>query len=334
MNTTMPAQRPTYATEELRSSPVERDFEVVLHVGYPKTATTWLQETVFRNPATGFVIPWNPDELLGRATTAFVTVNSFDNDVKRARSFFEEGLRSLDGQSGVPILSDESLCGDPTRRINNYAGRYIADRLHAAFPSARILIGIREQKAIALSLFREYLHSSGGVFPLEVFLGRGDERPGFTPILYPDYLQYDRVVGYYQRLYGRENVHVLPMEWLRQDPRGYVRSILEFCRCPTDIEQLSKPHHVGQSVLALTVRRPLNRLFPPNPLSPYPGRGTRAASKVARVINKLAPKSWSEPIERRWKETVARRYNGLFIESNRRLAEQTGLDLASLGYEM
>jgi hypothetical protein len=330
----MPAPQEMCTKDDVRSTTMERDFEVVLHIGYPKTASTWLQETVFRNPALGFVVPWDRDEFLGRATAAFVTVNSFDDDVAKARSFFEEGLRSLDGQPGVPIVSDESLCGDPTRRINNYAGRYIADRLRAAFPSARILIGIREQKAIALSLYREYLHGSGGVFPLEVFLGRGDEPPGYTPILYPDYLEYDRIVGYYQRLYGQENVHVLPMEWLRRDPAGYVRSILEFCRCPADVGHLSKPVHVGQSALALTVRRPLNRVFPPNPLSPHRGYGTRAVAKVARVIDRLAPKSWSVPIERRWKDAIARRFNGRFIESNRRLAEQTGLDLASMGYEL
>ena len=43
--------------------------------------------------------------------------------------------------------------------------------------------------------------------------------------------------------------------------------------------------------------------------------------------------SWHS-IERRWKDLVARRYAGIFGESNRCLAELTGLDLASLGYDL
>ncbi len=303
----MISQQQLYPTEELCPARAARDFEVVLHVGHPKTASTWLQETIFRNPDTGFVIPWDRDEFLGRATSAFLTVNSFDTDVERARSFFEEGLHRCAEGPGVPIISDETLCGDPTLRVNNYTGRYMADRIHAAFPRAKILIGIREQKAIALSLYRQYLHGSGGIFPLETFVGRGDEPLGYTPILYPDYLEYDRVVGYYQKLYGRENVLVLPMEWLRRDPEAYVRSILEFCQCPGQIGRLSKPQHVGQSAFALAVRRPLNRLFPPNPLAPKPGLGMKAVGKLARVINRLAPRSWSAPLERRWNDIVARR---------------------------
>ena len=37
---------------------LERDFEVVLHVGHLKTATTWVQENIFENPRSGFVVPW------------------------------------------------------------------------------------------------------------------------------------------------------------------------------------------------------------------------------------------------------------------------------------
>src|SRR5262249_30314594 len=139
--------------------------------------------------------------------------------------FFEEGLGRCAGGPGVPIISNEDLCGNPLQRI--YTGRYVADRLHAAFPRAKILIGVREQKAIALSLYRQYLTDFQGDFPLETFVGRGNEQPGFTPILRPDHLEYHRAVGYYQHLYGRKNVLVLPIELLRRDPESYVRSILE-----------------------------------------------------------------------------------------------------------
>ena len=64
---------------------------------------------------------------------------------------------------------------------------------------------------------REYI-LAGGTLPLEVYVGRGDEPLGVMPIMHPDYLEYDRVIGYYQGLYGNENVLVMPMEMLKARP--------------------------------------------------------------------------------------------------------------------
>jgi hypothetical protein len=183
-------------------------------------------------------------------------------------------------------------------------------------------------------MYCSYIKQSG-VFPLEVFLGRGDEPPGFAPILRPDFLKYDRLVAYYQELYGRENLLVLPMELLRKDRQGYIRSILEFCQCPGKIDQPEPARNVSLSPLALEVRRRLNPLVPLNPLTPPPSTpGQRVVYKLAHMIDRLAPKSWGAPLERRWKDFTARRYEGMFRESNRRLAELTGIDLAALGYDL
>jgi len=324
-------QRELQPVDTLGGTQLLRDFEVVLHVGYPKTASTWLQETIFADPDSGFVFPWYRSDCRARTISAFVTVNSYSDDSVWARTFFEEGLRRCAGGSGVPIISDESLCGDPLLRF--YTGRYIADRIHSVFPRAKILIGVREQKAIAISLYREYLLTAGS-FPLEVFLGRGDEPMGYSPILRPDYLEYDRVVGYYQKLYGRENVLVLPMELLQKEPQKFVESIFEFCQCSGRIEHLSAARRVGLSAVALEIQRWLNPLIPVNPLVPQPSTiAARIISRLSHGIDRLVPRSWSTPLERRWKTITARRYDGMFRDSNRRLAELTGIDLAALGYE-
>ncbi len=317
-------------SEKVHQAAPHRDFELVIHVGYPKTATTWFQETVLKDPASGFLVPW--DNALGFAMDAFSLVNSFHDDANWARSFFEEGLRRCAGKPGIPIISQEALTGQPLNR--QYNARYVADRLRAAFPRAKILIGIREQKSFAVSLYRMYIKLLGA-FPLEIFLGRGDEPPGFAPILRPDYLEYDRVVGYYQELYGRENVLVMPIEFLRKDPRAYLQSIIEFCQCPGRIEQPAGPEYVGMSAMALELQRWLNLLFPLSPLNP-PSRtlGQRAVGKLVRLIDRHAPKSSSAPLERRWKAIAAQRYDGMYRDSNRRLAELTDIDLAALGYEL
>ena len=231
----------------------------------------------------------------------------------------------------MPVLSDETLCGDPFQR--RYNGRDVADRIHQTFPRAKVLIGIREQKAMAISSYREFIFL-GGTLPLEDFVGTGHEPLSFTPILREDFLAYDLVVGYYQELYGRENVLVLPIEQLQKDQAGYVQTILDFCGCPGRLTIEAKPSRTGWSVIALAAQRMLNPLTPTSPLSlGHRQLRNRVANRLCAAIDRL-PRRWSAGIERRWKDQVGRRYAGAFRESNRRLAELTGLDLAALGYDL
>ena len=307
----------------------KREFEIVLHIGHPKTASSWLDAKVFDNPETGFVVPWA--DAGARAIAAFVTANTYDWEPRWARSFFEEELERLANDPRVPVLSQEALCGDPMQR--RYDGSEIADRIHQVFPQAKILIGIREQKAIAISTYREFVHQ-GGTLPLVDFIGTGHEPLGFTPILREDFLAYDLVVGYYQNLYGRENVLVLPIERLQRDQAGYVQAILDFCGCAGRLTSDAKPNNIGKSALALAARRILNPLFQTSPLSVgYKQLSHRVGNRLCLAIDRL-PRRWGASIERRWKDLVARRYAGVYSESNRRLAEMTGLDLASLGYDL
>jgi hypothetical protein len=325
----MSSQDRTGLAEAIRPEQMSRDFEVVLHVGYPKTASTWLQDTIFGNPDSGFVIPW--ENARAQAVASFVAVNPFSDDVESARDFFGEGLRRAAGAPGVPILSEETFCGDPIQR--RYTGRDTADRLHSVFPRAKVLMGVREQKGMAISLYRQYI-LEWGVLPLELFLGRGDEPISFSPILRPDFLEFDRTVGYYQKLFGRENVLVLPIEQLQRDPQGFVGTILEFCKCQGRIERLQSPRQIGLSAGTLTLKRTLNKFMPVSPLSPHLTLPQRINNRACYAIDRLIPKSWQSPLERRWKNFAARRYAGLFRDSNRRLTEQTGIDFASLGYEV
>ena len=64
---------------------------------------------------------------------------------------------------------------------------------------------------MVISSYREFI-MLGGTLSLEDFVGTGHEPLSFTPILREDFLAYDFVVGYYQELYGRQNVLVLPID--------------------------------------------------------------------------------------------------------------------------
>ena len=190
------------------------------------------------------MVPWA--DALRRAIAAFVTVNPYRRQAAWARGFFGEELERLADDPRVPVLSDETLCGDPFQR--RYNGRDVADRIPPnlspdqgpdRYPRAEgdgdlVLPGV---------------HHAGGTLSLEDFVGTGHEPLSFTPILREDFLAYDFVVGYYQELYGRENVLVLPIEQLQRDQAGYVQTILDFCGCPGRLPIEAEPTHTGWSAI-------------------------------------------------------------------------------------
>jgi hypothetical protein len=315
--------------EPAQPTVAKREFELCIHIGHIKTATTWLQDTVFADPNSGFFTPWDRPRMLANA--AFVMANCYYYDRDWARSLFEDGLRLAADDPRIPILSEEVLSGDPVRRL--YMGRNIADRIHAVFPKARILIGVREQKSMAMSTYREYI-LAGGTLELEAYIGRGDELIGVLPILHPDYLEYDLIVGYYQGLYGAENVLVMPMECLKRDPGEYLRKLLEFCRSPGRIDSLAPPKHVGLSGFALDLRRRLNPLIEINPVTRKFTRTHVRINRLCRKVDKILPARQTSRRERRWDELLERRYAGCFRASNRRLSEMTGIDFGALGYDV
>ena len=131
----------------------------LIHVGYHKTGSTWLQKRVFADDAAGFCVPW----AAGReeAVRAFIHPNPFHFAPAKAREAFEAGLEKARERSLVPVISHEGLSGDPM--AGKYYGREVAERISRTFPDARILICIREQKA-TLSLVRTRRPSSSQRF--------------------------------------------------------------------------------------------------------------------------------------------------------------------------
>ena len=190
---------------------------LLLHVGYHKTATTWLQNSLFQ-PAHGF--HWVLDHAETFDHLVMPHGLAFDapavGDLLAAR-------RGAGGAGHVDVISLEALVGNPF-----YGGREseaYAARLAEVAPDARILFTIREQVAMIASVYMQYLRR-GGTLSIARFLA-GEEIGGYFGF---DALhfEYDRLVGLYQRLFGVENVHVLPLETIARDQAAAVADIAGF----------------------------------------------------------------------------------------------------------
>ncbi len=294
----------------------------LLHIGYHKTGTTWLQRHVFGDPGAGF-------SQMGGAQR-LIAVNAFDFRPKRIRKQMERQMGRVQGL--VPVLSSERLSGEP--HFGGYDSELIADRLAAVFPNARILVVVREQTSMFLSLYKEYIRR-GGAASLRQYLAT--PRDGYwLPQFRFEFLEYHRLIRYYQDLFGAESVKVLPYELLRAQPDAFLGQIGEFVGLPAARPQV-RPVNVSLSAFALGLKRHANRYFvldgPVNPAPPleFPA-SNEILEQICRMLDSRLPTALHDRQERRWRRHAAREVGARYAQSNAVTAGLTNLDLRKFGY--
>lgn len=304
---------------------------MLLHIGFQKTGTTYLQAHVF-TPAKGFCYPWTVNG--AQAIEHFVLTHPRRFRPDEVRAAFDEAVRQAGGEGRVPVISHEDLSGYPV--FGRYYGYEVGDRLLAAFPEGRVLIGVREQKAMIRSMYGQYVRQDGE-WPLPEFLGPRYERPGFRPICRMDHFEYDLMVEFYRERFGPDRVLVLPLELLKRDPVGYEQRVHDFAGSAARAEAGRAPENVGHGAITAGFNRWLNR-FAKRPPVWHPDErpaslAHRAKMKACKVLDSTIPKQWHRARETKLRAQVAERVGDYYRESNRRLASLIGVDLAALGYD-
>jgi hypothetical protein len=310
------------------ASPPPYTGPALLHVGFIKTGTTTLQETVFSNTAAGFELIGGEDNR-ALLVSWFRARNDYQFDIVQLRSEIEELERPAREKGLVPVWSEETLLGDPL--VTDYCGPEVLWRLSQLKLNVKFLITIRRQESFALSAYREGLRF--GRYPLTDFLGTGAEDLSMRPILRPEFLEYDKVIEAYQTAFGKENCCVLPLEKLQKSPESYLNSLCRFLDLPTPPLLDDGPRNVGRGGTALKLGRLLNGFYVVSPLTFEPSFARKLADRLLTITDHVAPARLDKVIESAWRAQISTRYAGLFAPSNRRLETLTGLTLSKYGYQ-
>jgi hypothetical protein len=298
---------------------------LLIHIGYHKTGTSWLQQYVWRSTVLGF----GRISGEGRAKEAIVAPHDLEFDPDACRSVFAGRIATAEQRGLVPVLSAERLCGDML--YGAYDSATIARRLAAVWPEAKVLAVVREQREMILSSYREYV-AGGGLLRLEDYLRRPPARFPHPWPFNPVHFEYVRLVGLYRQLLPE--VLVLPYELFRDDARAFVGGIVEFAGAPAAsgaIDALPTDVVANPAAAGVGLRRPANLLLRGrlNPWAPF-GAKSGAGKLLADAVDRAAalPPDDRERQLAIVSECIGPRYR----ESNRRLAELVGLDLGAFGY--
>lgn len=310
---------------------------VLVHIGYHKAASTWLQRELFVD-RTGY--RWLGKRPRSHPVRRLVRDRPLEFDGVDVRRAFDRLIVDAEQAGAVPVVSFERLSGHP------FSGGFdvdlIGERLAQVFPDARVLIVVREQRAMIVSTYKQYVQV-GGAAPLRQFLEPPVGRSLRVPLFDWRYFEYDHLVRHYHRLFGEEHVLTLPYELFARDGRAFVKRIADLGgrSIPGDvIETLRYRRRSNRARSALTIAavRRLNRFTEHTELNPAPVGEWRSAARLSDWLQRTEAldTGLTKSLEARSQENLRRAVDewasDRYADSNRRLADLIGVDLAANGW--
>lgn len=320
---------------------MQNDLPFLIHIGFRKTATTWLQNELFIEEDTVFT-PLST-RASGRSSLAFdfiynqdgYPLSSFEDNVSTIRRNLVKILRDKKDRNRIYVMSHERLCGAPY--IGSLDAKNIAERIKKVFPNAKILITIREQVSYITSLYFQYLHTNaGGTTNINRFLaGRYKRLPLFSTVP----LDYVPLVKGYVHLFGKENVLVLPYEMFKVHPTAFIQKLGKFVeRKITLNEQTLKSYRNRRDdkFVAYYFRClnffVLNRDSKQSPQWFQNQVSHHLALGLRKILIKLTPISLNRWLTQRVQKVIFHKVNTKFTHSNKLLNEIIDVDLSAYGY--
>jgi hypothetical protein len=240
-----------------------------VHIGFHKTATTWLQQVAL--PAHPHVVAYRDgsareDPLLRQ----WILASDRDFDAKDARRAYEDRVRELAPRDDqVVVISEERLSGHAI--TGGYDTLRIASRIAATLPEALVWFAVREQVDMIESEYLQLVQegSPARLRDLLAFEPRLATVPGFDLGHY----EYDRLASAYVGLLGAERVRLFEFRSLIGDPQAFLGALagfLDLAPWPAlpaaDLRRRVNPT-LPRRLLGL--RRAMNH-FERRPLNPYP----------------------------------------------------------------
>jgi hypothetical protein len=306
---------------------------ILIHIGFHKTATTWLQRNLFSDEQLGF-------QLLDRDMVLedFVFIHPFDYcyDDSEMNKKYIRLCNEIIQKKRVPVISQERLSG--SAHCGGYDCREISYRLKHCFPQAKILITIREQKDLIYSMYSQYVKHTGAYSLREYLLPK-------KRIKYPefnlDHLKFDRMIRHYHSLFSKENVLVLPFEFFVENPMAFIAKIDSFCKISLDTQAISRilQHPKINTRLGgvdLSVKGWLNPFLFKN----MNNLGGKFSNKLTRPLAKIllwlsrssCPAFFQQQIENKRKMFIKQHVKNHFAKSNKLTADLIDMPLEKYGY--
>lgn len=293
----------------------------IFHIGYHKTGTTWFQKYYYPAVKNAEYV----DHILTRKI--FLDKKEFD----------APDLDKLKLEPGKTyIFCHEELSGNiHTGGMNSFVTKGMASRIRDSYPSARIVIFIRNQIDMIASCYSQYV-KEGGTYNVKRYVFHKDFKKIFRSALFSfDHFNYYNIVDHYVKLFGRNNVKIFLYEDFAHDTENFIRKFEEGLELESSLFDQVKPN-AGYRRSIMTLARMINVFYRGDVLYKYylfnvPGL-LRVSKRVLNFLNKhdvFGKRGDSEEI---LGASLVEYINNYYRESNNQLAITFNLDLKKYNY--
>ncbi|WP_077325658.1 hypothetical protein [Virgibacillus siamensis] len=229
--------------------------KVFLHLGYHKTATTFLQQYIY--PELLQVNYIRQKDIKNELRIIRLRRKISDEDIVKLRKLF------LSFDNGQPLLiSYEGLSGSPFAPKKAKRQRGVLRDLRRIFPEeefdVHVIIGIREQADLFSSLYVQYIHQ-GGVRSAEGYLQYCEQNGSLQNF---EFHRYFRLI---EKFFGKDSLYIMVYEHFKENAEKEMLKLLNFMG-EKAIPSYNKAGGVRRTnksygVLQLKIARRLNKYF-------------------------------------------------------------------------
>lgn len=308
--------------------------KILLHIGMPKCGSTYLQHEIFQNINDCYFTTLSKKFIKSCPIADFIDRTRYCNpltfDIKKEKEILWNFINKLDCED--VIISWEGLIGDP---FNNFANsQFIADTLMSIFPEAKVLLVVRRQSELIESLYKQTLHQFHSI-KFKTYTNNLRDVDRYRPMwmnglnLNVSEFNFLAIAKKYSELYGKQNLTVVPFEYLRMDKTKFLKIISKFIG-----RELRKPNHnkfINQSysVPSAAVARFTNK-FINTGFNQFGFLSVKTGLKIKDFLKKLDGIKFIEKKYMTEEEKI--QVMAYYANSNERLEEYSAATLKDLQY--
>lgn len=311
--------------------------KIVIHIGLPKTATTFLQNEFFPklNGVTYIGRPYTQENY------AFNNIQFADRTIYSASSVKKEFNKIIcTSNQNTILISDELFSGFP---LYNYINRgIIAERLADMAPKAEIILFLRSQVDLIASLYNQYvkigwvsrpldesfLHNPGKGLSLEKWFDgqrKWNKKNRFIShrsFFNVEHFKYSKIYSLYENLFSK--VHVILYEDFISDKEKYLNKIESILSLESSIVQYFNTDTKVIINQSLNNRQLQKKIIENRIRDIFPGIGDNYLHYMSTVINRISKKETF--VKNREYVSSVLKENGV-IEDNRILNDKIKLGM-------
>ena len=310
---------------------------VTIHIGMPKSASTFLQEHLWKRcDALISCIPTdinNANEEPGCEKKVAMVLHGLmrleENQFKSRRNEFKELVNAFMDRPGPKVISNEGFASANYDPFGWHSRIVIASRLKDLFPDAKILMIARNQWDFLISWFIQMRNTGQNfarvrtlkdMFEYETHL----ETLGISSLW--GLCDYDELYQAYADIFGANSLHVLAYEMLREDGEAFVSQVTKIVGLTDGDASMGKSdptvsenaRHTWSSIWVRSLGRRMPLLS-----GMLPEQVKQSVTRISGLAGKAQPR-----LSEQHMEFITERYT----ESNRRFSNLSGLDLKRFKY--